>query len=210
MKEFFKKIPPFAYFMALTAILFLIDIITKWIVQNNCTPGVPITVIPNFWYINLSYNTGIAFGLKIDNVFGRILNITISLVMSGAIFAYWFIKRKKFTPFMNVIATLMLAGAVGNLIDRAFYWSGTTGFNGVIDFMQFYLGGGPSKSINFMNPFATFNLADAYLVVGVILMIIYMIIDAYKHRDRSYETGEGIVTKPEIEKKENSDETDHQ
>ncbi len=197
MKKYLKKIHPFAYFLAGAALLFIIDIVTKWIVQNSCKKGVLNEVIPNFWYITLSYNTGIAFGLKIEGVWGRVLNISISLIMSGVILGYWIYKRKKFNKFASVIAMLMFAGAIGNLIDRAFYWSGTTGFDGVIDFMQFYLGGGPSKPSSFLNPFATFNLADAYLVIGVILLIVYMIIDAIKHRDRSLEVDPRLKEKPQ-------------
>ena len=197
MKEFFKKIPLIAYFMAGAFLLVVLDFALKWAVQNSCQPGNPVALIPNFLYINLSYNTKIAFSIGIEGVGGRILNISISLVMSVLISWYWLKKDKTFNKFLRVVFMLILAGAVGNLIDRAFYWSGTTGFDGVIDFVQFYLGGGPSKAINFINPFATFNFADAYLVIGVFMLLGYEIYDAIKNRDRSLEVDPRLEQKPE-------------
>ena len=188
IKAFLKKLPPYAYFMALTLVLVVIDLITKWACQLNLTPGVPVEVIPNFFYLNLSYNTKIAFSLGIEGVGGRVINILISLVFSVGVPLYWIKKDKTWNTFYRIVAMLIFAGAVGNLIDRAFYWTGTTGFDGVIDFAQFYLGGGPSKGVSFLNPFATFNIADAYLVVGVLLLVVYVIVDAIKNRDRSLES----------------------
>jgi signal peptidase II len=162
--------------------MFLLDLLSKWIVQASCVPGVKNAIIPNFLYVTLSYNTKIAFSLGFDNVGGRILNILISLVMSGVIIAYFVVARDKLHPFMKAILALLGAGAVGNLIDRAFYWSGTTGFDGVIDFIQFYLGGGPDTgTTSWVNPFATFNWADSCLTIGVILFIVYLIMDTVKH-----------------------------
>ena len=195
MKAFLKKLPVWAYFFAGAFVLVMIDLATKWIAQNNLTPNTRVEVIPNFLYWTLSYNTKIAFSLGIDGVWGRVLNIAISLVMSVAIPWYWIVHDKKWTTFPRIIAMLVFAGAVGNLIDRSFYWSATTGFDGVIDFVQFYLGGGPGNPSSFVNPFATFNLADAFLVIGVVLMIVYMIVDAVKNRDRSLESD------PRLEKK---------
>lgn len=187
MKEFFQKLPRFAPFLAGAFLLVILDFAVKWVVQNNCTPYLPYEVIPNFFYITLSYNTKIAFSIGFDNVFGRILNITISLVMSIGIPWYWIKHDKDYKPIIRVILMLMVGGAVGNLIDRSFYWSGIVGFDGVIDFAQFYLGGGPSAASSWVNPFATFNLADAYLVVGVFMLLVYEIVDIIKNGDHSLE-----------------------
>jgi signal peptidase II len=167
--------------------MFLLDLISKWIVQSLCRPGQPYPIIPNFLYVTLSYNTKIAFSLGIDGVGGRILNIIISIVMSAAIIAYFVVARDKNRPFMKAILALLGAGALGNLVDRAFYWKATTGFDGVIDFIQFYLGGGPRATTSGVNPFATFNWADSCLTIGVILFIVYLIIDSVTHHDDQYE-----------------------
>ena len=170
------------YFGLGSLALFLLDIISKWVVNNSLSLGDSIAVIPNFFYITLSYNTGAAFSLGSTwGVWGRILGIAISLIMSIALLWYWIKSNKKVKNFERLCLMLLVAGAVGNLVDRAFYWEATTGFNGVIDFLQFYLGGGPEKASSVVNPFATFNVADACLVVGVILMIGYFIYDAVKN-----------------------------
>ena len=163
--------------------LVALDFASKWLVQSFVGVGDAnrITVIENFLYVNKSYNIAVAFSLGSNlGVGGRVLNIMISLVMSFVIFFYWLTHDHKMKRFERVIALLLGAGAVGNLIDRAFYWQATTGFDGVIDFIQFYLGGGPSKNVNFFNPFATFNLADAYLTIGLVMLLVVLVVDIFK------------------------------
>ena len=166
--------------------LLILDFASKWIVELNIAEGQLVTVIPNFFYFTESYNVAVAFSLgsSLPMPVGRSINITISVLMSVAIIWYWILHDPKFTNFQRVIAMLLASGAVGNLIDRAFYWEATTGFNGVIDFLSFYFGGGPSQPQNSMgmNPFATFNLADSYLVIGVILLLILTIIDLIREK----------------------------
>ncbi len=181
-KSLSKETRSGVYFGLGSLALFIVDLVSKWAVNNALKAGESIAVIPNFFYITLSYNTGAAFSLGSTwGVWGRILGIAISLIMSVAILWYWIKSNKKCKNFERLCLMLLVAGAVGNLIDRAFYWEGTTGFNGVIDFLQFYLGGGPKKASSVVNPFATFNVADACLVVGVILMICYFAYDAVKN-----------------------------
>ena len=170
------------YFGLGAFLLFLLDLISKWVVENSLELGQMVTVIPNFFYLTKSYNTGAAFSLGANwGVGGRILGIAISVLMSGAILWYWIVNNKKIHNLERVCLMLLSSGAVGNLIDRAFYWEGTTGFNGVIDFLQFYLGGGPSAPNSPLNPFATFNVADACLTIGVVLLIVALVIDAIKN-----------------------------
>ena len=159
-----------------------IDLLTKWLAEIFLVEGELNAIIPNFLYFTKSYNTAVAFSLgsSLPMPVGRAINITISVVMSVAILWYWILNDDRFNNFQRSIAMLLAAGAVGNLIDRAFYWEAITGFDGVIDFIQFYLGGGPSSPNNFVNPFATFNLADSYLTIGMIMLIVLMVIDMIK------------------------------
>ena len=159
-----------------------IDLLTKWLAEIFLVEGELNAIIPNFLYFTKSYNTAVAFSLgsSLPMPVGRAINITISVVMSVAILWYWILNDDRFNNFQRSIAMLLTAGAVGNLIDRAFYWEAITGFDGVIDFIQFYLGGGPSAPNNFVNPFATFNLADSYLTIGMIMLIVLLVIDMIK------------------------------
>ncbi|MEE3431246.1 MAG: signal peptidase II [Candidatus Enteromonas sp.] len=186
MEENKKQKSPTFYLILFGAIAFalvILDFVTKWVAHNILSelPNQTVAVIDGFFYFSLSYNTKAAFSIGLDGVFGRILGISVSLIMSAAIIAYMVIGRKKQTPFFQAILALLAAGAVGNLIDRTFYFKGIVGFDGVIDFIQFYLGGGPSKPQNGgipFNPFPTFNMADSYLVIGIILFIVYLILDS--------------------------------
>ena len=159
-----------------------IDLLTKWLAEIFLVEGELNAIIPNFLYFTKSYNTAVAFSLgsSLPMPVGRAINITISVVMSVAILWYWILNDDRFNNFQRSIAMLLAAGAVGNLIDRAFYWEAITGFDGVIDFIQFYLGGGPSAPNNFVNPFATFNLADSYPTIAMIMLIVLMVIDMIK------------------------------
>ncbi len=78
--------------------------------------------------------------------------------------------RKRDT-FIDVLLSFCLAGALGNGIDRTFYWEGPVGFSGVVDFFQFYIFGyGEGKS-----SFAIFNVADMYLTCAIIVLILLLI-----------------------------------
>ena len=161
MEENKKQKSPTFYLILFGAIAFalvILDFVTKWVAHNILSelPNQTVAVIDGFFYFSLSYNTKAAFSIGLDGVFGRILGISVSLIMSAAIIAYMVIGRKKQTPFFQAILALLAAGAVGNLIDRAFYFKGIVGFDGVIDFIQFYLGGGPSKPQNGGIPFNPF------------------------------------------------------
>ena len=101
--------------------------------------------------------------------------------MSGGLIAFYVIKYKKLREVEKISVALMIAGAVGNLIDRAFYWPSTTGFDGVVDWIIFVFWG---------HEFAMFNIADASLVVGVAILIVQMFIDEIKEAIAKGKKGE--------------------
>lgn len=197
------------YFLLGAFGLLALDFSTKWIAESLLELSAPVEIIPNFLYFTKSYNTGMAFslGANLPMAVGRTINILISLVMSVGILYYWILHDESFNSFARSIAMLLSAGAVGNLIDRAFYWEATTGFDGVIDFIQFYLGGGPEAGKNPFNPFATFNLADSYLVIGIVLMVIYLIVDLFKDMKKNKGLSEDprLASAPSASLKENAD-----
>lgn len=200
-----KNLKLFVAFAIFAGVLLVLDFVTKWLVQGLAGEN-PIAVIPNFFYISKSYNTAVAFswGSSIPIIPRRIINILISLIMSGLIIFYWVKSNDEFTNWDRACLMLLSAGAVGNLIDRAFYWSATTGFDGVIDFLQFYLGGGPGNGVSWVNPFATFNFADAYLTIGVIMFIVIFIVESVKHPTDDLDVDPRLVeaAKLELEKEQ--------
>ncbi|MCH3908814.1 MAG: signal peptidase II [Bacilli bacterium] len=172
----------FHSFIWMAILLFAIDLISKWVVQLNYSSWNPtskgVAIIPNFFYLYLTHNTKAAFGdwmgLGDDVVWVRVVLIVISWVMSVLIGYYWYKHLNKKDHLVDSIFALCFAGALGNAIDRTFYWKGIAGFDGVIDFFAFYIYG-PDKS-----PFAIFNVADSCLVVGVIMAVVVMIVREIK------------------------------
>lgn len=179
----------FSYFW-LAFVVLGIDLLTKWLVQNNLEENQSITIIPGFFWITKTHNLGGAFSLGANGeVYMRVIFIIISVVMSIAIGVYYFLKGHTHNAWWRVSLTLMLGGAVGNLIDRAFYWEDIVGFKGVIDF------------IKVTDWFAVFNVADAALVVGVIILIVLNVIDLIKDAQEKAKNGAYSLPPVEYEKK---------
>lgn len=169
-KENMKKF--FFSFIWLIVVVFALDIISKWIVINHFGPTNAntsrIEVIKDFFYITFVTNEGAAWSIGNS---ARVLWIIVSVVLSGGLLAYYIVKMKTMTRWMKAAFALMIAGAFGNMIDRCFYWESTTGFSGVVDWLDFYLPTGE---------FPTFNIADAALVVGVGILLVLLIVDLIK------------------------------
>jgi signal peptidase II len=129
--------------------LILIDQISKFLVIKN---NVNISLISKLLNITNVNNTGIVFGLfQGSNGLMIIISSVICLIISLTLLKYY--KNKAFEA--NIII-MILAGGIGNLIDRIF-----RGY--VVDFID--------------TPFiATFNFADSYIVIGVTLLIILEIL----------------------------------
>lgn len=155
LKWFFKSL------IWLVPILIGLDQMTKWLFEIYVPMGTSITVIPNFFYFDVIHNTGAAWGSLAGN---KALLISISSIASILLIAMLVWKWKKLLTIYRISLLLMLSGCVGNLIDRAFYPFG------VIDFIRFQFG-------NYNFP--TFNLADSYLVIGCIILLVAIIFEDY-------------------------------
>lgn len=139
--------------VGLTIIVLAIDIISKLIVGKMLKVHESIEVIPNFFNITYVKNTGAAFSILDDNA---ILVLLISVVIIASIVIY--IHNNKPTFLIEKISyAFILGGAIGNFLNRFYY-----GY--VTDFID----------INFWGyNYPIFNLADTFIVIGVILLIIY-------------------------------------
>lgn len=169
--------------------LVVIDLLTKWIIvwnKQSLTP--PVAIIPNFLYVTLIYNTGAIFGIGNGQLWARVLIICIRLLLAIIIPAIYFYKERKVKTRYKVCILMIYAGCIGNLIDGLFYWENITGFNGVIDWLQFSFFG------------YIFNLADAYIVVAVFLLIVFLIVDELIEVRARNRRGEFSMTPEEYEK----------
>lgn len=140
--------------IVILAIVFLvIDIVSKVIVSNFMNVYDSVVIIKDFFYITYVRNTGAAWSIFADNTW---IVIILSLIIIGIIIMYIY-KRKPKTILEKIGYSLILGGAIGNFIDRIVY-----GY--VIDFFDFYI---------FGYDYPIFNLADIFIVIGVMLLVIY-------------------------------------
>ncbi len=149
----------------------MLDQVSKYLTQVFEPSNV--VAIPGILRLDTVYNTGMGWGLLSDNT---LILVVISLVAS-IVLGYMCMKNDwKNNKFLSISMTLLFAGCVGNLYDRAIsvipYLK--DGRPGVVDMISFEPLNMISKLIS-GNNFPTFNLADAFLVIGVILWAIYLI-----------------------------------
>ena len=142
-------------YLFVIALLVSVDQFSKQVVATYLTIGEKKEIIPDFFYLNHVHNTGAAWSM-FDGQKTIFIVVTILAIIG---FAYMLLKNKNEKLINKVSFLLMIGGAIGNLIDRLTY-----GY--VIDFLDFYI-------INYDYP--VFNLADAFLVIGVILYLINII-----------------------------------
>ena len=131
----------------------LLDFIIKIIVKTFMNLYSSITIIPNFFSITYVRNTGAAFSIMENS---RILFIIIGLLSIYLIWRY-LIKDKKLNNFYITSYSMLIGGIIGNMIDRIIY-----GY--VIDYLSFNI---------FGYSFPIFNLADSFIVVSIIMLLLY-------------------------------------
>ena len=131
----------------LIGLLVGLDQWSKYLVETNLEYGVSVEVVPFFAFFR-TYNDGVSFSLFSGLGVGGLIAMS-SIVL--AIVLWIWSKTEKNRILAHFGFALITAGAIGNLVDRA-----TLGV--VIDFIQFH-------TDNWS--FAIFNVADAYISVGV-------------------------------------------
>lgn len=136
----------------LSLIVLSIDQVSKILIANTMDINSSIEVIKNFFYLTYTHNTGAAFSILTGK---RLLLILIAIVILIILFNY--IKKNKTNNKLEILAfSLIIGGSIGNLIDRII-----RGY--VVDFLDFKI---------FGYNFPIFNLADTFIVIGVILIVI--------------------------------------
>ena len=193
----------FASFIWLGVLLLVVDFVSKQIVLHSMKEGQIIELIPGFLSINYVVNDGMAFGIDFreNPVLNRVMFVVISLIGAGILIPIYVVNYKKNTKLVKIALMLMIAGCLGNLVDRAFYSASYLGTqtNGVVDFIGFDFGS---------YQFPRFNVADSCLVIGTGLLMLYLIICEVKELKNKKEiqqtTNEKILSKDEkiIENKE--------
>jgi signal peptidase II len=121
--------------------ILVVDRLLKWLAWSLLTPGRPVVIAP-FLFLNLTFNTGAAFGLLSQ---GRWVLVFLGLAISVASFVA---ARRVPSRERGLLAGLGLVGggAAGNFIDRLIYGH-------VVDFVD-------------LRVWPVFNLADSAIVIG--------------------------------------------
>ena len=156
--------------LVLVPVIVAFDQWTKAIVLKNFVWGESIDVIKGFFSFTYVRNTGAAFGIfaKSDPSFREPFFLVVpvlALVMIGVIFR----KIPATHSLMAVALSLVMGGAVGNLIDRI-------RFGYVVDFLDFHW--------KFQYHFPAFNVADSAICVGVGLMLLDLFLNGEKQGEQ--------------------------
>ncbi|MFV1969376.1 MAG: signal peptidase II [Acidimicrobiia bacterium] len=128
-----------------------LDQLTKWWATTALADG-PIVVVDGFFQLKLTFNTGASFSLFSGS--GEI----VALIVIGVVGLIFYVLKDASRRIEAAALGLVLGGAVGNLIDRVLRGDGLLD-GAVVDFIDFSF-------------FATFNVADIAVNVGVVLLFI--------------------------------------
>lgn len=148
------------YILYLLAIVVLVaaDQFSKYIVVLNIAEGTKITLIKDFFNLTYIKNYGAGFSiLQNQTVFLTVIGI-LAIIFVG----YLLVKSKNNETLNRICYLLIIGGTIGNLFDRI-------RFKYVVDFLDFYI---------FGYDFPVFNIADSFLTIGCILLIISILLES--------------------------------
>lgn len=147
--------------LAVMIALILFDQITKTYCKNLYeNHGWRSTeIIEGFFGFTYTVNTGAAWSFLADKPWSQVFFKILTAVALVLFFAFYVYICKKDYKFLRYALVLIIGGTIGNFIDRLAY-------NGVVDFISFIFG-------NYYFPI--FNLADSYMTIGIIMMIIHFL-----------------------------------
>lgn len=139
----------------LSWLVLIIDQTTKWIALRHLGFNKPV-VLTSFFNLTLEFNNGSAFGfLNMPGDWQRWLFSFIALSIIAIIFS-WLKKLSADQRMLAIALSLILGGAVGNLVDRLFHGN-------VVDFISWHIG---------QYYWPTFNMADSAVCLGAFLLIL--------------------------------------
>lgn len=144
--------------LAAVALLTVADQLIKIFVEQNLRPVMSASFIDGFVGWHYVQNTGAAFGSFSQNT--TLLSVFTGVVLAAGIVVI--VMRKIKSKYCLVCATMVIAGGIGNLIDRI-----TRGY--VVDFIE----------VQFTD-FAVFNFADILVTCGAFMLIGYLVYDSVK------------------------------
>lgn len=155
---------PLGRWLGLAALIIVLDQLTKLYFDNAFSYGQRLNVLPVFDF-TLMYNRGAAFSfLASEEGWQRWLFTMLGVVAAAVI--VWLLRRTQGQPRFCLALTLILGGALGNVIDRVAYGH-------VVDFLLFYWR-------DWYYP--AFNLADVAITCGAVLLVLDELLRGRKNR----------------------------
>jgi signal peptidase II len=152
-----KRSPHLGFGLLVAAVAFILDQIAKWVVtvplSLEAKPGGSIKIF-SFFNVTWAENCGISLSMFSNcNDTTRWTLVAVTAIVALAV-AFWMTREK---AKGDVIAlALILGGALGNIVDRV-----RLGY--VVDYADLHIGG--------FRPFMIFNVADACITIGVLLLV---------------------------------------
>ncbi len=165
--------------------ILVIDQLIKFWIKTNMYIGEEYTIFGNWFIIHFTENNGMAFGLELGGNYGKLaLSLFRVFAVFGLGYIFHYVIKNKYHFGLITCVSLILAGALGNIIDSVFYGK-LFGYAGllhgrVVDMFYFpiiqgfypdWVPGLGGQDFVFFRP--VFNFADAAISVGVITIIIF-------------------------------------
>lgn len=143
-------------------LVLIADQLTKLWVKSNFNPYIPTEILGKYVRITYCENPGIAFGIQV----GQFIHVVTVLSVIFTIYICYYLYSIKDEPSLHKTGiALILGGAFGNVLDRAFMVLIPSSYSGVVDFIDI----GISDSLRWY----IFNVADASISVGIVLYILF-------------------------------------
>ena len=176
-------------YFTLIVSLILLDQFVKYIVHVNMPLNTEISIIGDFIKLYHIENPGMAFGINFDFKYTKLI-LSLFRLFASFLIGFYLLKLldKKTSPLLLICISLILSGAIGNVIDSVFYGiiynnapynAPFALFNGqvidmfYIDIWEGYLSDWiPLLGGSYLSLWPVFNLADSYIFIGVAILLL--------------------------------------
>ena len=146
------------FLIGIIVVIVALDQWSKWMIKTSYDLYHSEPIIQGFFHFTYVTNDGMAFGLSFPG--GKQVLLFVTLSLTGVII--WMLwKEKNSHNLIRYGLSFILAGAIGNMIDRVLYGK-------VVDFLDFHIGG---------YHWPAFNIADVAICTGIVIWI-YAIINS--------------------------------
>lgn len=179
-------------YFGIALLVILIDQAVKMLVHFEMDFGTPgqILIFGDWFKLHYTTNPGMAFGMELGSEYGKLILTTFRLVaMVGIGYYLYYIIANKQNPVYILCISMILGGAIGNLVDSVFYgvWLNNAPYNAptpwfhgqVVDMFYFDLWEGyipdwiPLWGGSYTALWPIFNVADASIFIGVAIILIF-------------------------------------